>query len=129
MESTWKTRLVNLLKITGMIIILFLIAVAIIFSIWRASFVSWTGFGDFITPTGEFIRGKTVWDWMELLIIPLSLLIGGYILNRSERDIERQRAEDRTKLEREIAADRQREAALQNYLDRMADLLPDVTQP
>lgn len=66
---------------------------------------------------------KTLWDWMELLVIPLTLLIGGYILNRSERDVERQRAEDRANLEREIATDRQREAVLQSYLDRMAELL------
>jgi uncharacterized protein YjbI with pentapeptide repeats len=49
---------------------------------------------------------------MELLIIPLVLAIGAYYLNRSER-----------KVEREIATDRQQEAALQAYLDRMTDLL------
>lgn len=66
---------------------------------------------------------KTLWDWMELLIIPLVLAIGAFFLNRSERTIERKTAEDRAKLEREIATDRQQEAALQAYLDRMAELL------
>lgn len=66
---------------------------------------------------------KTLWDWMELLIIPIFLALGAFFLNRSERVIERQRAEERAKLEREIATDRQREAALQSYLDGMADLL------
>lgn len=66
---------------------------------------------------------KTLWDWMELLIIPLVLGFGAFFLNRSERAIEHQIAEDRAKVEREIATDRQREAALQSYLDRMADLL------
>lgn len=103
--------------------LLIIIVAVVVLSILRGYSVSWTGFGNFTTPTGEFIRGKTVWDWLQLLVIPLSLLIGGYILNRSERDIERQRAEDRAKLEREIATDRQQEAALQSYLDRMADLL------
>ena len=66
---------------------------------------------------------KTLWDWMDLLIIPLFLAGGAFFLNSSEKETERQRAEDRAKLEREIATDRQQETALQAYLDRMAELL------
>ncbi len=66
---------------------------------------------------------KSLWDWMELLVIPLVLAMGAFYLNRSERTFERQIAENRTKLEREVATDRQQEAALQAYLDRMADML------
>lgn len=66
---------------------------------------------------------KTLWDWMELLIIPLFLAGGAFYLQRSERAVERKAADDRAKLERELATDRQQEAALQAYLDRMADLL------
>jgi len=55
---------------------------------------------------------KTLWDWMELLIIPLFLAGGAFFLNRSERNTER-----------EIATDRQQEAALQAYLDQMTELL------
>src|SRR5262245_4227897 len=64
---------------------------------------------------------KTLWDWMDLLIIPAVLAIGAFVLNRSERAVERQVAEDRAKLEREIATDRQQEAALQAYIDRISD--------
>jgi uncharacterized protein YjbI with pentapeptide repeats len=49
---------------------------------------------------------------MQLFIIPIFLSIGVFLLSRSERNNER-----------EIATDRQLEAALQTYLDRMADLL------
>jgi uncharacterized protein YjbI with pentapeptide repeats len=66
---------------------------------------------------------KTLWDWMDLFIIPLALAAGAIFLERSERAVEREIAENRAKLEREIAMDRQREAALQSYLDRMAELL------
>jgi uncharacterized protein YjbI with pentapeptide repeats len=90
---------------------------------------------------------KTLWDWMELLIVPLVLAGGALLLNRSEKERERenadkrikedrriaenrikedrQLAEDRAKLEREIAMDRQQEAALQAYLDRMTELVLD----
>lgn len=66
---------------------------------------------------------KTYWDWMELLIIPLVLAIGAFFLQRSERAIERQAANNRAELERDIALDRQREEALQTYIDRMSELL------
>ena len=55
---------------------------------------------------------KTLWDWMELLIIPLVLAGGGFYLNRLEHNTDH-----------EIAVDRQKEQALQTYLDHMADLL------
>ena len=110
-------------KIATRVLLLILIALAVIWSILVGYSVEWTGFGDFTTPSGEFIRGKTLWDWFQLLVIPLSLFIGGYLLNSSERALERQIAEDRAKLEREIATDRQQEAALQAYLDKMAELL------
>jgi hypothetical protein len=85
--------------------------------------VAWTGFGDYTLPNSNFIRGKTLWDWMELLVIPAFLAGGAFFLNRSERNTERHLADDRAKLEREIAIDRQREDALQGYLDRMEELL------
>ena len=88
--------------------------------------VPWTGFGNYTASTGDFVRGKTLWDWMQLLIIPLFLFAGATAINRSEKEVERQRAEDRAKLEREIATDRQQEVALQAYIDRMSELLLNV---
>jgi hypothetical protein len=75
----------------------------------------WTGLGPYTTPKlpdQEFHPPKTLWDWMQLLIIPIVLAIGGYWLNRSERRNERQIAERRTLEERRIAQDRSQEAAL-----------------
>jgi uncharacterized protein YjbI with pentapeptide repeats len=82
-----------------------------------------TGFADFQKPNADFVRGKTLWDWMDLFIIPIFLGIGVFLLNRSERERESKRAEERASLEREIATDRQQESALQAYLDRMSELL------
>jgi uncharacterized protein YjbI with pentapeptide repeats len=76
-----------------------------------------------VTAKNTGFETKTLWDWMELLIIPLVLSMGVFYLNRSERTVDRQMAEKRAEVEREIATDRQREAALQAYLDRMAELL------
>ncbi len=108
MKLTWK----RLLKFLSSAIGWSLMAIIILVTVLYLYIFPWTGFGDYTTPTRDFVRGKTLWDWMELLIIPLILGLGVYALNRSER-----------KTESEIARDRQQEAALQSYLDRMTELL------
>ncbi len=85
----------------------------------------WTGFNTYIKPSDTVEREKTLWDWMQLLIVPVVLVIGGFIFNRTEKQLEQVRADERSKIEREIAADNQREEALQAYLDRMSELLID----
>ncbi len=94
------------------------------------------GFGVYIEPDtkGEYHRGKTLWDWMELFIIPIVLAIGAWWLNKSERENERKIAEENRKEDKEIAQknrkqdraiadDRRNQAILEAYLDRMTELL------
>jgi uncharacterized protein YjbI with pentapeptide repeats len=78
----------------------------------------WTGFGEYTGQVEKNNRGKTLWDWLQLLIIPFVLAMGAYFLNRSERINDRK-----------IAEDRQREAALQAYFDKMTELLLDKEHP
>ncbi len=90
----------------------------------------WTGFGPHV------YGGKSLWDWMQLLLIPLVLLVVGLLFNhlqsasqerQADQRIEEDRklAEQRAITEREIAADNQREATLQTYLDNISALLLD----
>ena len=78
--------------------------------------------------------GKTLWDWLELLIVPLALAVGGYWFNSSQD--KRQDAIERTQKVRqdaieekrrlhdnEIATQRARDAALLSFLDHMSQLL------
>ena len=60
------------------------------------------------------IADKTVWDLMELLIMPLVLAVGAYLFSRSER-----------RNEQRIANDRLQEATLQAYIDKIGKLLID----
>jgi len=100
----------------------------------------WTGLGPYISPPhpkdSDYQRGKTLWDWLQLLIIPAVLAVAGYVINltisRGEQEAteqraqsEREAAEKRAQTEREIAQDNQREAALQEYIDNMSELLLD----
>ncbi len=78
--------------------------------------------------------GKTLWDWLQLLIIPIVIAVAGYVINltisRGEQAATEQRAkserdaaEKRAETEHEIALDNQREAALKEYIDKMSGLL------
>ncbi len=86
---------------------------------------NWTGLGSYIPPTkaGNFQRGKTLWDWLQLLIIPAVLAVGGYLFNYTTSRNEQKASVLHNQTEREIASDHQREAALQAYIDNMSELL------
>ena len=86
-----------------------------------------------VTRTEAYQPGKTLWDWLQLLIIPVVLVIAGYFINltisRGEQEATKQRAqsereaaEKRAETEREIALDHQRETSLQEYIDKMSEL-------
>jgi hypothetical protein len=71
--------------------------------------------------------GKTLWDWMQLLIVPvlvgvLAVILTSWFNNQQsgrQQRIESQRAE----AERELAEQRAQDEALQAYLDQMSGLL------
>ena len=85
------------------------------------------GLGDFwmpkTSPDGkivtayEFQRGRTLWDWMQLLVVPALLFVAGLLFNKKLKEREA------------IAAlDTQREAALQKYFDVVGDLFTKGAQ-
>jgi len=78
----------------------------------------WTGFGALTAPDGTYYPAKTLWDVFDLLIVPLVLALGAYWFNKSEKANERK-----------IADDRQKEQALQNYLDKITELMLEKSLP
>jgi uncharacterized protein YjbI with pentapeptide repeats len=82
----------------------------------------WTGFFAYSTGPQDH-PGKTLWDVLSLAIIPLALVLIAYFFNKRQKESELEIAKEERELDREIAQDRQREAALQAYLDRMMELL------
>lgn len=82
-----------------------------------------SGFGQVIYSSGEIHHAKTLWDWLDLLIVPVILAIGGFIVNSTVQRAERVRVEKQAETDRQLADDRFKEEALQSYLDRMTELL------
>jgi hypothetical protein len=144
----WKRILAELprLDIAGFIIALiaFIVFVAFVIYIGVANYngvfpnPDWTGFGtpELNADKQAVAKFKTLWDWLELLLVPLVLTIGGFFLTRSEnreaRKIEKGRIDEARKVEeqrileaRKIEEQRAQDAALQAYLDQMTQLLLD----
>ena len=80
------------------------------------------------------LGGKPLWDWLQLLIVPLVLAAIGFWFTASQdarqQQIENQRAQQaqnienkRAKAERELADQRAQDEALQAYFDQMSLLL------
>jgi uncharacterized protein YjbI with pentapeptide repeats len=131
-HSWWQKRKQDWVAIGGMAIVLIGVLAFIFASYWFHW--SWTGFST-----------RNLWDWLQLLFVPILLAIGGYWLNQIQKDREqraideraerekrevaeraereKRETEQRDKTEREIATDNQREAALQAYIDSMSELL------
>ena len=79
-------------------------------------------------------RGKTVWDFLQLLIVPLMLAAIGFWFtaqqDHRQQQIEDRRAQQAQKIEnqraeaeRELAVQRAQDEALQDYLSQMGSLL------
>ena len=66
---------------------------------------------------------KTLWDWLELLVVPIVLALVAVWFSAQERKDDRLAAEQRAQIDREIATDRLQDAALQAYYDKMTELL------
>lgn len=90
----------------------------VLIAIWADLNFNWTGYGYVNLPLTQeqaFSRHKTIWNWLELLIIPSALAVAAVYLNQAER-----------KSEREVAAKQAEDTALETYLKEMSELL--ITQ-
>jgi hypothetical protein len=68
---------------------------------------------------------KTLWDWLQLLVIPLALAGLAFVLNEAQTQREQRLEDDRAKRQRAASADGAREDTLRAYLTQMSALMLD----
>ena len=95
------------LEIVGVIILVGL--KGLIYAAYRFNW-SWSGFGPETSEPKQ--HAKMLWDWLQLLIIPVVIAFVGYVFNLTT-----------SRNEQAIALDNQQAAALQDYIDKMSGLL------
>src|SRR5207248_7624350 len=87
-------------RTVAIIIVLMIVTVLIFVGYW----FDWTGFNGYnkvtivhtisgtnagtVTKTEEYQPGKALWDWLQLLIIPVALAIGGLWFTYAQRKTE-----------------------------------------
>lgn len=133
-----KVNHLNYKKLTAFIIIVaaFLFCLLALIQNYFSEWAEWAGIGeDRIlatsterTAAGEVTKvvttettqsAKTLWDWLNTLIIPVSLaILGLWFQHLQYKQSKRQQA-----FEREIADSNLNEDVLQTYLDRLSELL------
>ncbi|HSK82962.1 MAG TPA: pentapeptide repeat-containing protein [Rubrobacter sp.] len=69
--------------------------------------------------------GITLWDWLQLLIVPAVIAGGGIWFNRQQQERQLQANREQQHRELEIADQRAQDDALQTYIDRVSHLLAD----
>jgi len=111
LRSWWK-KTIKPLDAVIVLVLVVLLALLVVIILGYSFNWSWTGF-----------QRRTLYDWLQLLIIPVVLAIGGYLFNYTTGRNERQANEQRAQTEQYIALDNQRETALQAYIDNMSELL------
>jgi len=99
------------LVLTG-IFVIFLLGLLVVFIGGYFWGWTWTGFGSYADVDGKLKPAKTLWDWMQLLIVP-SVLAGGALAFNVMN----------SRTQENITDDNQRETALQAYFDKMSELL------
>jgi len=98
-------------KSVAYIAILLVVLVIVYWAIMPYAAPPWTGFGPY-DATKDVPRAKTLWDWLDLLIVPLVLSFGVWFLSSAEKESERL-----------VELDRQRQAVLDLFISQMSDLL------
>lgn len=84
--------------------------------------VPWTGFGE--VGSGEDLqRAKSLWDWMELAIVPLLLAVGAYLLNQEAARRAGMLDAANTRNARTEEVNNARETAVREYLSQMGRLM------
>lgn len=84
----------------------------------------WTGFGDYKDADGKFYRAKTLWDVLDLLIVPLFLTLVTIGLTYATM-----RADERARVARNDANDWERATVFQAYIEKMHKFLLDLKVP
>lgn len=74
--------------------------------------IPWTGFGPTVSASGVPVPAKTLWDWLDLLLVPLLLAFAAWWLDGSRKASELR-----------VEADRQQQKTLDDYLESITQML------
>jgi len=111
--GTWRQKIKQHWVAIAVIAIGAVVVIALIVLAYK---FDWAGFNSHTGPkldqNQQYRPEKTLWDWLQLLIVPLVLAVGGFGFSQMQKTTEQR-----------STTDNQREAALQAYIDKISELL------
>jgi hypothetical protein len=75
------------------------------------------------------IPKQRLFDWIKILVIPVAVAIGTFVLNRAAKRRDDEAQQEQRKQQENIEAQRAEEASLQAYLDYISQMLTDPNRP
>lgn len=108
--SNGRLKIIPLLIITFIVLYFVIIVVLGYLNSWN-----WVGVVEYSFDNNQpnQIEGtKSLWDWMELLLVPLALAVAGIWFTHVQKEADLQ-----------IALEKQRQNILDNYFDKMTELI------
>lgn len=102
------------MKNSKLILLIVILVISLVVGSWAImpdTAPLWTGFGPY-DATKDAPRAKTLWDWLDLLIVPLVLSIGVWFLSSAERESEKL-----------VELDRQRQGILDLFINQISKLI------
>lgn len=130
-QSKWWRRI--RLFLLGVVILA--VGIAIGWGVFYASvnarsLPDWTGLPGDAVPAGAtpapvviYDQPRDLWDWLQLLLVPLVIAVGGATLTISENRTAQRLQDQRDKAARELEEQRALDVRLQEYLTAMTELL------
>lgn len=88
----------------------------------------WTGFGESVkdkTETQDLQRARTLWDWLQLLVVSAMIAGVGLWFSWEQGDAQRNSAESIARGQQVAEDQRAQDTALQSYVDQMSTLMED----
>ena len=130
------SRLINGFKRHWLSTSIVVILCAVFFILWGGykQGWEWTGFPAYsgvpANPANNTLeiasyREKTLWDWMSLILVPLTLFGIATLFNQQVRTRDQRREAHEEDLAKQARQERYREDALQSYFTQMATLMLD----
>lgn len=108
-----------------LVVIIALIIVGLLFGWDWTAFTSVTG--PILKPNEQYRPAKTLWDWLQLLIVPVVLAVLGYYFTRTNSNSQDRTARIRADQDRDTTINNQRETELQNYFDKISEFIDSKT--
>ena len=65
-----RRRYRRMIRIALVLVLAGVVVAALVRMTFDGYYMPWTGFGEYVSPSGSVERAKTLWDWLGLLLLP-----------------------------------------------------------